>query len=61
MLKKERKYKVYIYGMGNEYNKLSSYLSLYKNKLEILGIITTKNPPRFLAGWVSVYVSGKNE
>lgn len=39
-----QKYKVYIYGMGNEYNRLSSYLSLYKNKLEILGVITTKEP-----------------
>lgn len=41
---KNRQYKVYIYGMGNEYNKLSSYLSLYKDKLEILGIVTTNKP-----------------
>lgn len=34
-------YKVYIYGMGNEYNRLSSYLPLYKDRLEILGVVTT--------------------
>lgn len=31
-----------IYGAGREYNKLSSYLSLYKEKIEVVAIVTTK-------------------
>lgn len=37
-----RKYNVYIFGCGNEYNRLSSYLNLYKNLLNVLGIVTSK-------------------
>lgn len=36
------RYNVYIYGAGNEYNKLSSYLPVYEEQLNVLGIITTK-------------------
>ena len=36
------KYKVYIYGEGNEYNKFASYLFLYQDKLDILGLVTTE-------------------
>lgn len=39
-----KKYRVYIYGMGREYNKLSSYLLLYKDKLDVLGVVTTQKP-----------------
>lgn len=34
--------KCYIYGAGNEYNRLSSCLSRYNKKIEILGIVTTE-------------------
>lgn len=34
--------KCYIYGAGMEYNKLISYMNAYNDKIEILGIVTTK-------------------
>lgn len=39
---KDYRYKVYICGMGNEYNRLSSYLKLYRDRLNVLGIVTTE-------------------
>lgn len=33
-------YKVYIWGCGKRYNRLSSYLNVYKNQIEVLGIIS---------------------
>lgn len=36
-----KKLKCYIYGAGNEYNRLCSYMMLYRDKIEILGIVTT--------------------
>lgn len=36
------KLKCYIYGAGNEYSRFCSYLPLYENQIEILGIVTTK-------------------
>lgn len=38
-------YDVYIFGCGNEYNRLSSYLDLYKEQINILGIVTSKKQP----------------
>lgn len=35
-------YKVYIYGGGREYNRFAAYLPLYREKLTVLGIVTTK-------------------
>lgn len=44
-------YKCYIYGAGMEYQKLASYLPIYQEKMEILGIVTTKKQPfKFLDG-----------
>lgn len=44
-----RKIKCYIYGAGNEYNNLCSYLFLYN--IEILGIVTsTPNRYRYIDG-----------
>lgn len=36
------KLKCYIYGAGMEYNRLKSYIGLYKNEIEIIGIVTTR-------------------
>ena len=40
-----KKYKVYIYGAGDEYNKFTSYLPFFLNSIEILGIVTTNRQP----------------
>lgn len=32
----------YIYGIGKQYNVLSSYLKIYQEKIEILALVTTK-------------------
>jgi len=40
-----KKYKIYIYGAGKEYNRLSSYLSAYDYLFEIMGIMTTHKQP----------------
>lgn len=37
-----KKLKCYIYGAGTEYNKLASYLEIYKEKIEIIAIVTTQ-------------------
>lgn len=34
--------KCYIYGIGMQYNILSSYLKLYEDKIEILALVTTE-------------------
>lgn len=36
-----KKYKIYVYGAGNMYNRLFAFLKLQENKIEILGIVTT--------------------
>lgn len=54
---KEYRYRIYIYGMGNEYNRLSMFLKLYKDKLEILGRKTNYFQDR----WVFMYNSRRNE
>lgn len=43
MKKLKKKYNVYIYGAGNMYNQLINYINLYKDYINILGIITS-NP-----------------
>ncbi len=40
-----KKYKVYIYGAGNEYNKFTSYLPFLLNSIEVMGIVTTNRQP----------------
>ena len=37
-----QKIKCYIYGAGNEYNRFCSYLPLYEDRIDILGVITTE-------------------
>lgn len=36
------KYKLFIYGAGKEYNRLSSYLCSYSSMFDVVGIITTQ-------------------
>lgn len=36
------KYNVYIYGAGNEYNRLSAIINMYSDKLNVLGLVTTE-------------------
>lgn len=42
----KKRYRVYIYGAGNEYNRMASYLPLYRDRLEVLGIVTTEKDNR---------------
>lgn len=37
-----KKIKIYVYGAGLEYNKLSSYLLMQRDRIEVLGIVTTQ-------------------
>ena len=38
------KYKCYIYGAGNLYNKISAVLHLHRHIIEIIGVVTTDEP-----------------
>lgn len=40
-----RIYKCYILGTGKEYDRLSAILPLYKDQIEVLGIVTTQRQP----------------
>lgn len=55
-------YKVYIYGGGCEYNRFTSYLPLYQEKLTVLGIVTTeKNINSYIDGFPCITVEEINE
>ena len=43
----EKKYKIYIYGAGNMYNRLSDYLRFQRNRIIVLGIVTTTKLPYY--------------
>ena len=56
-----KRYKVYIYGAGHAYNILSSYLHLYKEKIEVLGIVTTNHIPyRYIDGYKCILAEDAN-
>lgn len=38
----QKRFRIYIYGAGSDYNRFASYLNIYRDRLEVLGIITTK-------------------
>lgn len=38
------RYNAYIYGAGYKFNKLSAFLPLYKEKIQVLGVVTTFSP-----------------
>ena len=39
---KNKAIKCYIYGIGMQYNILSSYLKLYEDKIQVLALVTTE-------------------
>lgn len=55
IMENRERYNVYIYGAGNEYNKLSSYLPAYEEQLNVLGIITTRKQPFSIMDGYSCY------
>ena len=54
---KECRYKVYVYEMSNEYYILSSYLILYKDKIEVLEISNNRKADYSMAFYHNAYTS----
>lgn len=53
--------KIYIYGAGQEYNKFSSYLAAYSNRIEIIGVVTTERQNiQFLDGYPCIVAEEMN-